>query len=53
VTDLLGVLNHSEINLNISYDTLISCSLYELQYWIERGNELVERANERIRENNE
>nr|DAQ20064.1 MAG TPA: hypothetical protein [Caudoviricetes sp.]DAR46548.1 MAG TPA: hypothetical protein [Caudoviricetes sp.]DAX19225.1 MAG TPA: hypothetical protein [Caudoviricetes sp.]DAY41995.1 MAG TPA: hypothetical protein [Caudoviricetes sp.] len=31
----------------------MSCSLYELNYWIERGNELVERANERIRENNE
>ncbi|WP_155729856.1 MULTISPECIES: hypothetical protein [Streptobacillus] len=46
ITDLLGILNNSQINLNVSYDDLISCSLYELQYWINRGNRIVEMLKE-------
>lgn len=31
-------------SLNISYDTLMSCSLYELQYWCDKAREKMERA---------
>ncbi|WP_155729706.1 hypothetical protein [Streptobacillus moniliformis] len=43
---MLGILNNSQINLNVSYDDLISCSLYELKYWISRANKIVEMLKE-------
>lgn len=45
ITDLLRVLNY--FKLNISYEELISCSLYELDYWINKANELVKEEDER------
>lgn len=50
ITDLLGVLNHTKINLNISYNDLMTCSLYELSYWIKRGNELADIVKEQYEE---
>ena len=38
-------------SLNISYDILMSCSLYELQYWCDKAREKMERA-EALAENN-
>lgn len=49
MTELLRVLNY--FKLNISYDEIISCSLYELDYWIEKANNLV--LEEEERRNNE
>ena len=45
ITDLLRVLNY--FKLNISYEELTSCSLYELDYWVNKANELVREEEEK------
>ena len=56
VTDILEALNFSseyKSILNISYETLMSCSLYELEYWQSRAEELLQEAEERYKKNKE
>ncbi len=56
VTDILEALNFSseyKSSLNISYETLMSCSLYELEYWQSRAEELLQEAEERYKKNKE
>ena len=57
VTDLLEVLNMKndfKSSLNISYETLMSCSLYELtDYWSIRAEELVQEAEIRYENSKE
>jgi len=48
ITELLRVLNYFKVNM--SYDSMLDCSLYELDYWIARANKLVEEEEERQRE---
>jgi hypothetical protein len=45
ITELLRVLNYFKVNM--SYDSILDCSLYELDYWIARANKLVEEEEER------
>lgn len=33
----------------MSYETLMSCSLYELEYWATRAEELMQEAEERAK----
>lgn len=55
--DLIGILNLEndyKSSLNISYETLMSCSLYELiNYWSVRAEELIEEAEIRYEKNKE
>ena len=37
-------LNHFKVNM--SYDAIMDCSLYELDYWNIRAEELLEKINE-------
>ena len=56
ITDILEALNMSndyKTGINMSYETLMSCSLYELEYWQTRAEELVQEAEERHEDNNE
>ena len=57
MTDLLEVLNMKndfKSSLNISYETLISSSLYELTgYWSIRAEELVQEAEARYENSKE
>lgn len=57
MTDLLEVLNMKndfKSSLNISYETLMSCSLYELtSYWSIRAEELVQEAEIRYENSKE
>ena len=57
VTDLLEVLNMKndfKSSLNISYETLMSCSLYELTgYWSIRAEELIQEAEMRYENSKE
>ena len=57
MTDLLEVLNMKndfKSSLNISYETLMSCSLYELtDYWSIRAEELVQEAEIRYENSKE
>lgn len=56
MTDLLEVLNMKndfKSSLNISYDTLIGCSLYELEYWQTRAEELIQEAEIRYENSKE
>lgn len=57
MTDLLEVLNMKndfKSSLNISYETLMSCSLYELTgYWSIRAEELVQEAEVRYENSKE
>jgi hypothetical protein len=57
VIDLIGILNLEndyKSSLNISYETLMSCSLYELiNYWSVRAEELIEEAEIRYEKNKE
>lgn len=57
MTDLLEVLNMKndfKSSLNISYETLMSCSLYELtDYWSIRAEELVQEAEVRYENSKE
>ena len=57
MTDLLEVLNMKndfKSSLNISYETLMSCSLYELtEYWSIRAEELVQEAEVRYENSKE
>nr|DAQ44945.1 MAG TPA: hypothetical protein [Caudoviricetes sp.]DAS33982.1 MAG TPA: hypothetical protein [Caudoviricetes sp.]DAU34190.1 MAG TPA: hypothetical protein [Caudoviricetes sp.] len=55
VADILEVLNFSndyKIGLNMSYSSLMDCSLCELEYWSERGKKLIEDAEERAERSN-
>ena len=45
ITELLRVLNYFKVN--VSYDSMLDCSLYELDYWIARANKFVEEEEER------
>ena len=45
ITELLRVLNYFKVNM--SYDSMLDCSLYELDYWIFRADKLVEEEEER------
>ena len=45
VTELLRVLNYFKVN--VSYDSMLDCSLYELDYWIARANKFIEEEEER------
>ena len=55
--DLIGILNLEndyKSSLNISYETLMSCSLDELiNYWSIRAEELIEEAEIRYEKNKE
>ena len=55
--DLLGILNLEndyKSSLNIGYETLMSCSLYDLiNYWSVRAEELIEEAEMRYEKNKE
>ena len=56
VTDILEALNFSneyKSSLNMSYETLMSCSLYELEYWQTRAEELIQEAEMRYEESKE
>ena len=46
ITDLLLVMNNKRLGLNMSYNDLMSCSLYELDYWNIRAEELLAKINE-------
>nr|DAU87081.1 MAG TPA: Pectate lyase [Caudoviricetes sp.] len=37
----------------MSYETLMSCSLYELEYWQARAEELIQEAEMRYEESKE
>ncbi|MEX6493279.1 hypothetical protein [Fusobacterium animalis] len=50
ITELLRVLNYFKVNM--SYDSMLDCSLYELDYWIDRVNKLVEEEEERQNKEN-
>lgn len=46
--------NDYKSSLNISYETLMSCSLYELiNYWSVRAEELLEEAEKRYEKSKE
>ena len=45
ITELLRVLTYFKVN--VSYDSMLGCSLYELDYWIARANKFVEEEEER------
>ena len=50
ITTLIEILNYSNENktsINISYETLIKCNLYELEYWDLRAKELLDEAEKR------
>jgi len=56
VTDILEALNFSneyKSSLNMSYETLMSCSLYELEYWQTRAEELIQEAEMRYEKSKE
>ena len=56
VTDILEALNISndyKAGLNMSYETLMFCIQYELEYWQTRAEELIQEAEERDEDNNE
>ena len=38
------------LKVNISYDSMLDCSLYEFDYWIARANKLVEEEEEKQKE---
>ena len=50
ITELLRVLNYFKVN--VSYDSMLDCSLYELDYWIARANKFVEEEEERQNKEN-
>jgi len=53
ITTLVEVLNYSDENktsINVSYETLINCRLYELEYWNLRAEKLLEDSEKRISE---
>lgn len=37
----------------MSYETIMSCSLYELEYWQTRAEELIQEAGERAEKSKE
>lgn len=45
ITDLLLVMNNKRLGLNMSYNDLMCCSLYELDYWNIRAEELLAKIN--------
>ena len=49
--EALNLSNDYKSSLNISYDTLIGCSLYELEYWQTRAEELIQEAEIRYEDN--
>ena len=51
ITDLLAGLNYFKINM--SYETLMSCTFDELDYWILRANQLIEDEKARQEEESE
>jgi hypothetical protein len=51
ITDLLAGLNYFKINM--SYETLMSCTFDELDYWILRANQLIEDEKARREEESE
>lgn len=53
ITTLVEVLNYSDENktsINVSYETLINCRLYELEYWNLRAEKLLEDSEKRSSE---
>lgn len=53
ITTLVEVLNYSDENktsINISYETLNNCRLYELEYWNLRAEKLLEDSEKRSSE---
>ncbi len=53
IIEALNYENEYKSSMNMSYETLMSCSLYELEYWQTRAEELIQEAEIRYEKSKE